>query len=112
MHGHKHIIQHRHLRKQANILEGPPKSQSRNFMGRQIGDFFSIEENAALRRRVQAGNNIEQCRFARAVGANDADDLALIYMQSNVSKCGQTAELLGNIFNREQAGHYFPSFLR
>jgi len=59
-------------------------------------DVAAVEEDAALVRGVEARDDIEEGGLARAVRADDADDLARGGAQRDFTDRGQSAEALGD----------------
>ena len=65
-----------------------PKVGSRGRLdGQQI---LPVEFDRALQGRHRARYGLEQCRFARAIGANDRREIALPYMERHFLQDGQS----------------------
>ena len=78
-------------------------------IGPQAGDIAAVQEDAAGVGRLEAGDQIEQRRFAGAVGTNDADDLALVHIEGDVSVGGQAAVALRQALNVKEQAHGVPA---
>src|SRR5215467_4417685 len=66
---------------------------------------MAVQEDATGAGWLEAGDQIEQRRFAGAVRTNDADDLALVHIEDNISVGGQPAVALRQTPDVEQRGH-------
>ena len=66
--------------------------QPRHRMRRHAGDVVAFEHDAALLRRVEAGDRVGQRGLAAAVGADQAEDLAAADLQVHAGQRHQAAE--------------------
>ena len=55
-------------------------------MARLAGDVLSLEGDRAALRRQQAGDGVQRGGLAGAVRADERDDLALVYLEGNVTQ--------------------------
>jgi hypothetical protein len=98
-----HVLGRRHAGEGACHLEGARDADARATLGRQPVHRLVVEPDLARRRRVEAGDAVEQRRLARAVGADQADDLAALHAEGHVVVGHQAAEALGHVADVEQA---------
>ncbi len=68
---HHDVLQHAHAREEARSLERPRDAPRRDPVGRQTGDRRSVEGDGPCGRRDAAGDQVEEGRLSRAVGADD-----------------------------------------
>ena len=78
------ILEHGHERKQASALGNEHDRPLHPFVGRQPVDPFAVEPDLALHARLDAGDAQQRAALAGAVGADEADDLALVHPQVDV----------------------------
>ena len=76
---------------------GPP-------VGREPGDVDALEEDAALVRRIDAVDDVEQRGLAGAVGPDDGEQLAAVDLEADAVDGHQAAEALGHVLEDEE-GH-------
>ena len=62
-----------------------------------LSDDRAVENDAAFRERVNAGDKIEDGGLTGAVGADQGVDLALFDLKGDIAHSGQAAEALGNV---------------
>ncbi|KPD00491.1 hypothetical protein LR69_01143 [Geobacillus sp. BCO2] len=70
-----HIFQHRHIRKQLQVLKRPRHSQHRQLVRLFAVDHAPLKADGAASRRNHAANHIEQCRFPRPVRPDHGNHL-------------------------------------
>ena len=75
-----------------------------DLVGGHPGDVAAVEEDAALVRGVEARDDIEERGLARAIRADDANDLARGGAQRDFTDCRQSAEALGDGVKLEHSG--------
>ena len=75
MHAHLHVIQGRHIRKQADILEGTGNAQLVDLMGGHALGIDAVDQNGAAGGLVHRGQQVEDGGLACAVGADEAGNL-------------------------------------
>src|SRR5438034_909205 len=68
-----------------------------------------VEADPAGRRRVEARDQVEESRLPRAVGADEADDLALIDPERQILHGPETTEVLRQAFGLEERHPPAPS---
>src|SRR5262245_55369153 len=76
-HAHEHVIEAAHLPEDAGLLEGPDEAEPRDLRHAQPRDLAAVEADRAAVYRMGAHDRVEQRGLAGAVGADEADDLAL-----------------------------------
>ncbi|MNT22560.1 hypothetical protein D3C72_1579470 [compost metagenome] len=64
-------------------------------------DRLAVQLQVPLIRLIDAGENLHQCRLARTVFANQADDFMFADLQVDTLEDGDAIEALGNIVERE-----------
>ena len=73
--GDQHVLEHGHLGKELDELERPRDTPLVHDVGAPAGDVLAAEEHLAAGGRQHAGDAVEQRGLARAVGADDAEQL-------------------------------------
>jgi hypothetical protein len=81
---HLEVLQHRHLGKHDAPLGHVGESPSEDEVGAQPRDVVLVEDHAPRARREESHDGLEGGRLARAVGADDADDLAAAHVERDV----------------------------
>ena len=71
-----HVLQHRHMRKNLQILKRARQPSPRELVRRKTGHCFAGEPDASVLRRVDARHQIEQRGLAGAVRPDDREYLA------------------------------------
>ena len=89
------VLAHADLGERLGDLEGAHHAGGADAMRRQAGDVLALEGDTAGIGRVEAGDGREQCRLARAIGADQADDLSLAHVERGLVDRFQAAERLG-----------------
>ena len=90
--GRLHVFDHRHVRKQTDVLKG-----SRDTGLHELVDLFPVQGNAvqqdgALRGNVHTGKQVEYGGLSRAVGADEAHQLAGIDGEAKILHSVQPSE--------------------
>ena len=82
------------------MVAKPERSGAR---GRQIADRHRwLDESAAVIRLDHSSRDLEQCRFARAVAAHQAQSLGRTDRELGASQQGGAAERNADVFEKEQ----------
>ena len=89
-----HVFRHVHMRKKCVALENRIDG---TLFRRQVGDIFSVQNDAALIGRFQTGNDAQGCRFAAARRAEQRDEFAAGNVKGDIAKDVSLAEILGNM---------------
>ena len=87
-----HVVEHRERREQADVLERPRDAHPRKLMRAEIFRGLRAEGNAAIRRLINARDQIEQRGFARAVRPDEAHELARADLEVHFRNRRQSAE--------------------
>ena len=74
---HPQVLPHREVREQADVLEGACNPGSQALVRRLPVHQLPAEVNGAGGRRVDAADHVDRGALARAVGSDQAEDLAL-----------------------------------
>ena len=112
IHGDFDIVNDRNILKQTNILEGTGNAHAGRLIGLFADDGAAFQLDGAGRGLINIGEHVEHCRLARAVRADQSDDLALVDRKINALNCFQTAEGNAEVFHFQNLGHAFsPPFL-
>ena len=82
--GHQQVLQDGEAHEQPGELERTADAEVKDAIGRSVGDVVAAEAHRALLDALIAGDDVEQGRLARAVGADQAVDLALVDLQPAV----------------------------
>ncbi len=93
---HLHVFQHRKVLEQLDVLEGTHDAQLGHFLGGEVGDVPPVKQDLAGGHLVSAGAEIEKGGLAGAVGADDAEDLALFNLHVHVVDGFQAAEVFAD----------------
>ncbi len=100
------ISEDRHSLHQHKVLVDHADPALHSASGGGEADLLAAEENLALRRVVQAAQNIHQRAFACAVFPQKCQDLAFVQGQADVPVGGENAEFFRDMLHPEQAlGH-------
>jgi hypothetical protein len=99
-------LEHAHAVKRTRHLEGAADARGAAPFGRHGGDVVPAPGDTPGVGRDLAGDQREQRRLARAVGADDADDLALTQGEREVVDDLQAAIALAQAFDREHAARF------
>src|SRR5690606_13429563 len=93
----KDVLAHGRVGVDRGRLKGARQSVLDHLAGRQAEQLPAVEAHAARRGRVGAGNEVERCALAGPVRPDQADDLALVNVETQVSHGLQAAERLGQV---------------
>src|SRR6266581_985889 len=75
--GHReHVFENRHLPEDARDLERPRDALAEDLVGLEAGEVLSVVDHLAAVGLEEARQEVERRRLARAVGADEAGDLA------------------------------------
>src|SRR5579872_3955219 len=85
---HQNIFQDRHIVEQANILKRPGNPLTDNAVGSQASQGLPRQTDLARTDPVEASNEIKNRRLARAIRADNADDLARHNFQADIFDSG------------------------
>ena len=77
-------------------------------VGGTLGDIMTIEGDLAAGGRALSADGVDQGRLTGAVGADQSQLFAFLYVEGDAGQNFQTAEGFGQVFNLQQA-HFFIS---
>ncbi|MDT4866654.1 hypothetical protein FQZ97_1015200 [compost metagenome] len=86
------VVEHGHAAEQRDVLEAARQAQRGAFRRGQARDVLALEQHAALRGLVEAGDRVEQRCLARAVGADHRGDRAGRHAETHVGQRLDAAE--------------------
>lgn len=101
----QHVLHARHAAIDARLLEGAQEAEARDLGHPQPRDLPALEADRARVHGVVADDGVEEGGLARAVGADEADDLARLDSKRDVAVGDHPAEGLGGALDLEQRGH-------
>ena len=96
------VVEDAHRAEEPDVLEGAGHAAFGEHVRFHAGGGFSVEGDLAFGRLIDAGDHVEDGGLARAVGADEADQLALADFQAHVADRRQAAEADGDIFEFQQ----------
>ena len=104
VHPYNHIVHHRKLFKQTNVLKGAGNSHFSDPIWLLSRDILSLQTDPALCRRVDSGNQIKQRRFPGSVRSDHTYNLTAVDADIDFTKRCETTELLRHML-------YFQHFI-
>src|SRR5258707_5189880 len=99
-----HVLERREVVEEADVLEGARDPHARDAIRRRVLQLRALEPEAALLLAIDAGEHVEERGLARAVGADEAVDLALADRERDFRERGEAAEALGDALDLEERG--------
>src|SRR5215468_6914108 len=93
---HGHVVRHRELAEELRGLKGAGDAEARDGVGRGAGDAEAAQCDVAPIRAVVAGEDVQQGRLARAVGADDGGDTGGGDGERDIVEGGHAAEAHGD----------------
>ena len=102
MHPDEDVLERRHLREEADVLERPADAEVRDRVRRLPRYVGAVEDDRASRRLVDAGEHVEERRLTCAVRPNEADDPALGDDEVDVVDGDEAAELLADVLRDQE----------
>src|ERR1051326_3927420 len=94
---HQHILQNRHIVEETNILKCTSDAAPDYLIRFQTHQRMISQTNIARSWSIDAGNQIEDCRFSRAIGSNDANDLSRPDFEIDILHGGKATKIFGDI---------------
>jgi hypothetical protein len=100
----QHVFHHGHVVEEALVLERAGDAEASNLVGGEADELppAVVERDPAGRRRVDAGDQVEDGRLSGAVGPDEADDLALLHLKVEIVHGPEAAEVLYQAFGCEK----------
>src|ERR1041385_5684634 len=99
-----HVLLHRHPAEHRRLLGQVPDPQPRAAVHRLPGEVVPVEGDLAGVGPHEPGDQVERRGLSRPVGAEEADDLALLHLQRDVVHHGAPLEGLPEAGGLEDAG--------
>src|SRR5690606_4513145 len=96
------VVDDRERQAQTRALEGARDAGAVDLLGRGARDVLSFERDAAGARRVDARHHVEEGGLARAVGADEAQDLAATHLEVQIFERHEPAKAPAEAFAGEQ----------
>ena len=93
------VVDDRHLTEQTDVLERAGNAVMIDLDGFVSGDVLPVQQDDALVWLVNAGQQVENCRLAGAVGADETVELSLFDREIEIVHGAQTAEGNAEVFN-------------
>src|SRR6266542_2098637 len=104
------VVEHAHALEQGDVLEGARDAEGGHVRRRQTGAVAAVEGDPSLVRAVEAADGVQQGGLARAVGADDRDDLTATDLEAHAVEGQQRSEPHADAVDLEQgparAGRY------
>src|SRR5690625_1047842 len=98
---HQNVVEHAHAAEERDVLKGAGDAAPRDAMRLQVVDLSALEGDRPFLRRVESGDGVDEGGLARAVGADQAEDLALADARRDVLQGVHTAEPAADIIANE-----------
>ena len=98
-----------HRAEEPDVLERAADAERRDLVLREPGDVAPVEDDLARRRRVGAGEHVEERRLAGAVRADQARDRAAREPEVDVGDGDEAAELLAQPCGRRSGDRCRPA---
>jgi hypothetical protein len=102
--GDQQVLADGHPPEHAGLLEGPHQPPRDVLLETVAGDVRAVEPDPPLGRGLDARDQVEQRRLARAVRADHADELARRHLEGDVVDGDEVAKALGQPLDREDRG--------
>src|SRR5437667_11154151 len=111
VHADQHVFQNRHVIEEALVLERAGDAERRDAVGGEADELQPtvVEPDPAVRRLVEARDQVEAGRLPRAVGPDEADDLALLDLERQIVHGPEPTEVLRQAFGLEKRHPPGPS---
>src|SRR2546426_2520139 len=103
--GQRHVVDDRQLVEEVDDLEAPGDAALDAVLHRLASDVLAAEEDLAAVGLQESADQVDQARLARAVGADQRDDLALADLEVDLVDGMGFAEVLGQL-RRLQVIHW------
>ena len=99
-----HVVEHGHALEQRDVLEGA-RDPELGALVRLAAPVMSraVEADAAARGRVDAADAVEDAGLARAVGADDGEELAALDLEAHPGEGGDAAEAQVQVVQSEKS---------
>ena len=106
------VVQHAGVFKQLDVLEGAGNAQGRHILRCLLGELQGAVRtevgDAAGRGGVDAADQVEHRGFARAVGADEGEDFALLHIEAHLVDRQHAAKAHAQVLGRKKGvGFHF-----
>ena len=102
MRAQHHVLAHGKPRHQARVLESPDDAGLRDTIIRKSRDVAALEDDATGIRAIDAADDIDQRALARAVRADQSEDMAGLQFQRHIVERAQTQKADRQAFDAQQ----------
>src|SRR5262249_51524253 len=93
---HHHILDDGEVAERLDDLEGPAHSEAADRMWGEAADRVTAEADLSRRTRQRAREEVDEGGLARAVGADETEDLARLEVEAHLRHRGESPEPLGH----------------
>src|SRR5262245_58939718 len=98
------VVEHGGVLEKLDVLEGARDAARGDLVSGQARDVLVAEDEAAVARIVDAADQVEDGRLARAVGADDGEDLLGLHLEAHAVEGAHAAEVHPQALRLEE-GH-------
>src|SRR6266851_9548187 len=102
MAAHHHVLQDGHAAEETDRLKGDRHASPRAAIGGEPGEILTAQMHRTSIWSQVAGDEMEQRRFARTIGADDAHQLGFVDLQGHLVDRDHAAEAAGQTVRFEQ----------
>src|SRR6266567_4919381 len=102
------VLERGHVEKDLQVLERAPDAGSSEFVRRRAGKVTLAEDDAARARHIDAGQEVDQGRLARAVGTDDRMNRPGSGLPREIIDGAHSAEFLRQPLDAQRA-HWAPT---
>lgn len=99
------VFKHRQRLVELQVLERAADADGHKVFKLFLRDIPAVEEDAASRGIVNAGDGVDEGRFAGTVRSDDAEDVASVDVEGDPVDCVHTAEIHFKFFDFQQMTH-------
>ena len=107
---HLQVLLHAHLQEDPPSLGDLGQAHLHDLVGRDVGKGLAQEGDGAGPAVQQARDGIQRGGFARAVGADEGDDLTLLHLEGNVLDGVDAAVVDVEVFRFQDGIHAYAPF--
>ena len=107
--GDDDAVARRHALEDRRLLKGAHDPLARHDMRREAGNHLALERHLAAGRLHERGDQLEDRRLARAVRADDRQDLVRLDVERDLVDRGEAAVALGEVLDLEDRRHRLSS---
>src|SRR5687767_10794355 len=103
-----HVLERRHVRKQADILECTRHPESRNYVRSFRRYVFISEQDSSARRLEKTGYTVEDRRPSCAIWPDECRNASRLNIEVEISYCCKSPELHSEPFQHQSLRHWSP----